>query len=101
MSMGLMMIPTFNEVTPLANGFYRVAVLTLFILLIPLIAMQFTDDVNWGIGDFIIMGVILLSLGNLFILVSRKFPHKKTLLAVVFVIIFLAIWVELAVGIFT
>ena len=36
------------------------------LLMIPLIAMQFTDEVNWQVGDFLIMGTVLLSLGLLY-----------------------------------
>lgn len=33
------------------------------LLLLPLIAMQVTDEVNWSLGDFIIAGVLLLGVG--------------------------------------
>ena len=42
------------------------------LLAIPLIAMQFTDDVNWGPGDYLIMGGMLF-FALLFIdLVNRR-----------------------------
>ncbi|MBT8281696.1 MAG: hypothetical protein KJO16_08970, partial [Muriicola sp.] len=31
------------------------------VLLIPLIAMQFTSEVNWTAGDFLVAGILLLS----------------------------------------
>jgi hypothetical protein len=37
----------------------RVAVVTAFILLLPLVAMQFTDEVDWGVADFVSAGVLL------------------------------------------
>ncbi|MFD2245555.1 hypothetical protein [Pontibacter ruber] len=77
-------------------------VLTVALLLsIPLIAMQFTDEVNWGLFDFVVMGILLLGTGFLCELVLRK-VHKTEdrimLLAALLVMLFL-IWAELAVGI--
>ena len=78
-------------------------VLTVVILLlIPLIAMQFTNEVDWKLPDFIIMGVLLLGTGLLCELVMRKFKrleHRIFLCGVLLLILFL-IWAELAVGIF-
>jgi peptidoglycan/LPS O-acetylase OafA/YrhL len=73
-----------------------------FILLIPLVAMQFTNEVDWDLRDFTIMGFLLLSTGLLCELVIRKV--KKTdyrigFIAVILLVLFL-IWAELAVGIF-
>lgn len=73
-----------------------------FILLIPLVAMQFTNEVDWDIRDFIIMGILLLGTGLACELVIRKV--KKTdyrigFIAVILLVLFL-IWAELAVGIF-
>jgi Kef-type K+ transport system membrane component KefB len=77
-----------------------VAVATL--LLIPLIAMQFTDEVDWKPFDFVVMGILLLSTGLLCELVIRKVKRTKyriiicgALLAALFLV-----WAELAVGVF-
>ena len=43
-----------------------------FLLLIPLTAMQFTDEVNWTLLDFVTAGVLLLGTGLLCELVMRK-----------------------------
>jgi len=72
------------------------------LLLIPLIAMQYTDEVNWTLSDFVVMGILLLGTGLMCELLLRKV--KKIGYRVVFVGIvltaFLLIWLELAVGIF-
>ncbi|WP_136666962.1 hypothetical protein [Flavobacterium sp. H122] len=75
---------------------------TCFLLLIPLIGMQFTNEVNWSVFDFILMGALLLGLGFTSEFIFRKITHKtyKLGLIVLLVIVFLLIWVELAVGLF-
>lgn len=75
---------------------------TIFLLLIPMIAMQFTDEVNWSAFDFIVAGVLLLGTGLLFDLVIRKTKNIKYKIAinVILLIVLLLIWAELAVGIF-
>lgn len=74
----------------------------LFILLIPLVAMQFTTEVQWSVTDFIVMGVLLvlfvISLETIFRLVHGN--RLRTLLIATIALIFLLIWAELAVGIF-
>ena len=37
----------------------RVGLATALILLVPLVAMTFTDEVNWGPGDFVLAGILL------------------------------------------
>ena len=50
----------------------RVAVVTTVILLLPLVAMQFTDEVNWGVFDFVFAGALLGGTGVLLELALRK-----------------------------
>ena len=72
------------------------------LLLIPLIAMQFTNEVTWTGSDFVTAGVLLLSTGLLCEFVMRKIWNKDYqigVLAVILIALFL-IWAELAVGIF-
>jgi hypothetical protein len=72
------------------------------LLLIPLIAMQFTDEVDWSPFDFIVMGVLLLGTGLMceFVLRKVKKTGYRISLVVAILIAFLLIWAELAVGIF-
>ena len=79
-----------------------ILVIVAIILLIPFIAMQFTDEVSWTLFDFIVMGVLLLGTGLLFELVLRKMTNIKyrTFLLIAIILTFLLVWAELAVGIF-
>ena len=72
------------------------------LLLIPFIAMQFTNEVDWGLLDFVIMGVLLTGTGLMCEFVMRKFKNIEHRLAVIGVVllVFFLIWAELAVGIF-
>ena len=72
------------------------------LLLTSLIAMQFTNEVNWNILDFIIAGILLLGTGLAFNFVMQKVKNTKFRIAIclaILVLLFL-IWVELAVGVF-
>jgi hypothetical protein len=70
--------------------------------MIPLLAMKFTEDVNWSIYDFVVMGFLLLffSLGIDVTMKKVKNENIKILYVVLTILIFLLIWAELAVGIF-
>ena len=72
------------------------------LLIIPFIAMQLTDEVEWSLFDFIIMGTLLLITGLMGEIIFKKVKKYKNrvILYVVVAIIFFLIWAELAVGIF-
>ena len=72
------------------------------LLLIPLIAMQLTNEVNWSFFDFIIMGALLTITGLMIGIVLKKVNNSKNrlILIVTIVMIFFLIWAELAVGLF-
>jgi hypothetical protein len=72
------------------------------LLLMPLIAMQFTNEVDWSPFDFAVMGILLLGTGLLCELVLRNvksLKHRVIICAVILIVFFLT-WAELAVGIF-
>jgi hypothetical protein len=75
---------------------------TVILLLIPLIAMQFTEEVNWAPFDFVVAGVLLLGTGLIFEIVIRKINKIKYQIAicVALLLMLLLIWAELGVGIF-
>ena len=81
---------------------FIIFLVTLSILLIPFIAMQFSNEVNWGLLDFIVAGVLLLGAGFIVDFVIRKVPkinYRITIIMALLILLFL-IWAELAVGIF-
>ena len=77
------------------------ATIVVIILMIPLVAMQFTQEIRWNLLDFIIMGVVLFGIGLAYELIAKK--SQKTVYRVAFVIgflgAFLLFWVNGAVGI--
>lgn len=87
---------------PLKKSIIRVTLVTALILLIPLVAMQFTDEVKWDVRDFVVIGTLLLGTGFGLELIVRKISNVnyRIALCALLVIAFLLIWVDLAVGIF-
>lgn len=72
------------------------------LLLVPLIAMQLTNEVKWSGSDFAIMAALLLGTGFGCELILRKVSSKAGRIAMCAVIVgvFILVWAELAVGIF-
>ncbi|WP_233509395.1 hypothetical protein [Pedobacter chinensis] len=72
------------------------------ILSIPLIAMQFINQVKWTLIDFVAAGILLLTTGLAIELVIRnvKTNISRTVLLVIILIVTFLVWAELAVGIF-
>ncbi|CAM4186722.1 hypothetical protein [Gillisia limnaea] len=82
--------------------FMGIVLAIILLLLIPLIAMQFTTEVNWTAFDFVVAGVLLLGTGLLAELIMRKVKNKNrkiVAIAMLLAVLFL-VWAELAVGIF-
>ena len=85
-----------------SDSLIRIGLGTAFILLMIMVANRIYDDVNWNVGDFIAMGVLLLSAGLGFEILATKLKSTGHRVAVAVAIgtLFLLIWVELAVGLF-
>ena len=79
-----------------------IMITVVLLLFIPLIAMQFIDEVNWTLLDFVVAGVLLLATGLICELVIRKVNKIEHRIAICLTILtaLLLIWAELAVGIF-
>jgi len=79
--------------------FVRVLMITGLVLLMPLVAMYFTDEVSWQAMDFMAAGVLLSSFGSVFVLVARRAqPKYRVVIAVALGMVLMVIWTELAVG---
>lgn len=72
------------------------------ILTIPLVAMQFTTEVNWSLFDFAVAGILLLGTGLVIELILRnvKLLKHRILFSVIVLFILFLVWAELAVGLF-
>lgn len=72
------------------------------VLLIPILAMLFTNEVNWTLSDFVIAGILLSVTGFAIELVLRNVKSTRNRLLFCGIILagLLLIWAELAVGIF-
>jgi len=72
------------------------------LLLIPLIAMQLTNEVNWSLFDFMIMGAMLTITGLLGGVIFKRVKNSgyRLILTITIVLILFLLWAELAVGLF-
>ena len=72
------------------------------LLLIPLLAMQFTNEVTWTFSDFVVAAIMLLGTGFTIDFVLRKVTKIQYRIAICIAVLalLLLVWVELAVGIF-
>ena len=81
---------------------WRIAAWSLagLILLLPLVAMQFTDEVNWTGSDFVFAAVLMLSVGipfELTVRMTRNWAHRGGVAAGL-AAAFLIVWANGAVG---
>lgn len=92
--------------TNIASGAWRMGRIAMWgaaggLLLLPLVAMQFTREVDWGPADFIIIGFMLVLVCGAVELAVRASGHIafRAGTGVAAVAAFLLIWINLAVGI--
>ena len=64
--------------------------------------MQFSEEVDWTVGDFVIAALLLISAGAMLLLVNNKVASSgyKNILRFVILVLLVLVWAELAVGIF-
>ncbi|HEU5004510.1 MAG TPA: hypothetical protein VFT49_00275 [Candidatus Saccharimonadales bacterium] len=80
----------------------KIALITIAILLVPLVAMQFSDSVDWSVGDFVVAAVLLFATALALDLVIAKIQDQKRKIMAVGLLAaaFLFVWAELTVGVF-
>jgi hypothetical protein len=78
-----------------------VACATAALLLVPLVAMQFTEEVNWTLLDFAVAGCLLFGSGIAYVLLARSATHIAGHAAACIAVAaaLMLVWVNLAVGI--
>jgi hypothetical protein len=83
--------------------FWRIApwLIAALILLLPLVAMQFTDEVVWDETDFAVIGAMLVGACGAYELAARMTGNiaYRAAVGVAVVAAFILIWINLAVGI--
>ncbi len=92
----------FDVQRPISQQLMFVVLGTLAILSVPLIAMQFSSEVDWNLFDFAIIGVLIMGIGTIYVFASRMVrtrQHRLILGAGLAFLLFLC-WAELAVGVF-
>ena len=97
---------TGNNLAPkhsLGKSISYVVAVTAAVLTIPLVAMQFTREVDWTGSDFVIAGLLLMVTGLAFVLASRavRTTRQRVVVGGLIALAFVYVWAELAVGIFT
>lgn len=71
------------------------------VLLLPLLAMQFTEEVAWDLADFVIFGAMLAGACGTYELAARATGNKayRAAVGVALATAFILLWMNLAVGI--
>lgn len=78
-----------------------IALVVVLILLVPLVAMQFTEEVTWSAFDFALAGALLFGAGLAFELLTRRAGTRanRVALGLTLAAALLLLWVNLAVGV--
>lgn len=87
----------------LASAPFRIALSILVVLFVPAIGMILSDDVNWTVGDFLSIGLLVLVAAVAYEYgIKRLYTSRGRVIAVIALLgLCLYIWAELAVGILT
>ncbi len=84
------------------DPYQKILLVTGLLLLIPLVAMFFTKEVQWAFLDFLIAGILLTSFFGILYYGNKKNSNstKRIFYYLVIILVFTLFWIELAVGIF-
>lgn len=80
----------------------RVGLAAALVLLVPLVAMQVSDEVAWTALDFAVAAVLLVGTGLIYVVLVRNARHgrRKAAIGLGLTAALLLVWIELAVGVF-
>lgn len=90
-----------ERMTMYYKNIIRVVLATALILLVPLVVMQFTDELAWGLFDFVFAGTLLFGTGLTYELVVKRMGGRVYRVAAGAALgtAFMLIWTNLAVGV--
>ena len=82
--------------------FRRLAIGSIVLLAIPLLGTLMTDQFDWNIMDFVIMGSMLFGFNVTVSLVYKNIDDRtiRLIAVAVAIVVLILFWMELAVGIF-
>lgn len=85
----------------LRRSVVRVALATASILMLPLVAMQLTDEVVWTAADFAAAGALLFGAGLAFALAARRARHAayRSAAGIAIAAVLALVWAAAAVGV--
>lgn len=84
----------------LSQSLVKLTGTTAVLLAIPFTGMQFSNEINWSVSDFIISGIMIFSTGLAYVLFTRKHADLiyKAACALSLFSSLLMVWSNLAVG---
>ncbi|WP_426190128.1 hypothetical protein [Massilia sp. DWR3-1-1] len=85
---------------PMLTALIKVFGVTALLLLIPMAAMQLSEEVRWGIGDFAAAAALLAATGSAYVIAARYLASARArmLAGGALAVVMLVVWAELAVG---
>lgn len=70
-----------------------------FLLLVPMVAMRFTDEVELSVADFGTEAVLLFCAGSAYVAITHSAPERLLLIAFTAIFVLAVVWAELALGV--
>jgi len=91
-----------NTINQTATRRKIIAAVIAGILLLPVVGMMISDQVNWSVADFVIATILLTAAGLVvdFIFSRLRSRRARIMLLGLLLILFALVWGELAVGLF-
>jgi hypothetical protein len=86
-----------------SKSILKVFAITTFLLLIPAVGQVFSGDISWDREDFMLAALLVASTGIAYVLAARCLPtlRLRILAGSGLGAVLLAVWAELAIGIFS